>query len=82
MELRCKMENQRLKRAKMRLNLYYEAEEQILSGAQSYNIGSRSLTRADLGKIQEEINKLESEVKMLEKSNGKRKVRRVIPVDS
>lgn len=75
------MGNKRLEQAKKRLNLYYEVEEQILSGAQSYSIGSRSLTKADLGKIQEKIKELESEVKILENSSGKRKVRRVVPVD-
>lgn len=40
-----------------RLQLYVEAEEAILSG-QSYTIGNRSLTRADLSEVREEIDNL------------------------
>ena len=42
-----------------RLQMYYEAEAAILNGAQSYNIGSRQVTRAALGQIQREIEQLE-----------------------
>ena len=41
---------------------YYKAEEAILNGAQSYAIGSRNLTRANLGDIQEMIATLETKV--------------------
>ena len=75
------MVDARVKRAQERLKLYYDAEEKILSGAQSYSIGSRSLTKADLGKIQDKIKELESEIRILKKSSGKRKVRRIIPID-
>lgn len=55
----------RLEIYKRRLELYLEAEEAILSGAQSYTIGSRTLTRADLSQIRMVIsdlmNKAESE---------------------
>lgn len=74
------MANERLTRAKKRLQTYYDAEEAILSGAQSYSIGSRNLTRADLGKVQDMIKELESEVRTLEKGSGKRKVARIVPV--
>ncbi len=64
-----------------RLELYYKAEEKILSG-QSYTIGSRSLTRADLGRVQDMIDGLEAKISCL-KSRGteKRRVVRVTPVD-
>ena len=52
----------RLERNTKRLDLYYEAEEAILGGAQSYTIGSRNLTRADLGSITEMIATLEDKV--------------------
>lgn len=52
----------RLARNTARLDLYYRAEEAILDGAQSYAIGSRNLTRADLGEITEMIATLETKV--------------------
>lgn len=76
------MSSERLTRVKNRLEMYYEAEEKILDGAQSYAIGSRNLTRADLGKIQDKIKELEAEKRLLESnSSGKRKVSRIVPVD-
>lgn len=76
------MKNERLERVRNRLELYYEAEEKILSGAQSYAIGSRNLTRANLSEIQSKIKELEAEKRLLEKNaSGKRKVARVVPVD-
>lgn len=70
------MDKESLIRKKNRLMMYYEAEEKILSG-QSYTIGNRSLTRADLDTVLENIKKLENEIAVLE---GRRsKARRVIP---
>ena len=55
----------------MRLELYYEAERHILSGAQSYTIGNRQLTRANLAEIRKTINELEDELEILAgKSRG------------
>ncbi len=55
----------------MRLELYYEAERRILSGAQSYTIGNRLLTRANLAEIRKTINELEDELEILAgKSRG------------
>lgn len=74
----------RLDRAKKRLDLYYAAEEQILGGAQSYTIGSRTLTRADLDAIRKVITSLETDVAELESAvagNGFRKCVRVLPRD-
>lgn len=52
----------RLDRAKQRLDLYYDAETKILAGAQSYAIGTRNLTRANLAEIRKEIDALENQV--------------------
>ena len=62
-----------IERKKARLELYYAAEEAILSGAQSYQIGSRTLTRANLGTIETMIKKLEAEVGVLEDGRKPRK---------
>lgn len=73
----------RLNHAKDRLNAYYEAEIKVLAG-QSYRMGSRSLTRADLKEIREAIASLENLVDELEAQaigKGRRKVYGVIPRD-
>lgn len=72
--------NERLIRARERLQLYYQAEKAVLL-RQSYKIGTRELTMADLDTIRKQIDTLEAEVIALEKNNGKRKVKRVIPLD-
>lgn len=41
-----------------RLKQYLEAEQAILIAGQSYRIGNRMLTRADLSEIRKEINAL------------------------
>lgn len=41
-----------------RLRQYLAAEEAILIGGQSYRIGNRTLTRADLAEIRKEIDAL------------------------
>lgn len=69
------------KKLQNRLELYYEAEEKVLAG-QSFTIGSRSMTRADLGKIQDMIKELEGQIAAIEATgNGKRRVARIIPRD-
>lgn len=70
-----------IERKKARLELYYAAEEAILSGAQSYQIGSRSLTRANLGTIETMIKKLEAEIGVLEDGRSPRKAFGVTPRD-
>ena len=73
-----------IQRKKKRLEMYYQAEETILGGAQSYSLGGRSLTRANLADIRSMIDKLEKELKELEvKTSGKsqRKALSVIPRD-
>ncbi len=44
-----------------RLKQYIAAETAILTGGQSYKIGNRTLTRADLAEIQSAISKLLSD---------------------
>lgn len=70
-----------LARKKNRLLLYYEAEEKIL-GSQSYTLGSRTLTRADLEDVQNMIKRLENEIEALEtRGTCRRRSARIIPVD-
>ena len=64
----------------MRLEMYYEAERRILAGAQSYAIGNRQLTRANLAEIRKTISQLEDELESLAgKSRGV--ARRVVFMD-
>ena len=48
-----------------RPELYYEAERKVLRG-QSYTLGNRQLTRANLSEIQKAIKDLENELEQLE----------------
>ena len=48
-----------------RLELYYEAERKVLRG-QSYTIGNRQLTRANLAEIRKAIKELESELEQMQ----------------
>ncbi|MCT4543284.1 MAG: DUF6148 family protein [Vallitalea sp.] len=75
--------NERLSKAKERLNAYYDAELAILSG-QEYKMGSKSLKRADLAQIRESIRELEKavdELKFKEKTGARRRAFRVTPRD-
>lgn len=75
------MSNQRLEMKKKRLQQYYDAEEKILNG-QSYTLGSRQLTRANLADVQSKIQELEAEVDALEmRGTTKRRSARVVPMD-
>ena len=47
-----------------RLELYYEAERKVLRG-QSYTLGNRQLTRANLAEIREAIRELENELEQM-----------------
>lgn len=74
------MSKQKLDLKKERLQRYYKAEEKILKG-QSYTIGSRTLTRANLASVQRIIRELEAEVGALEKRGStKRRSARVVPL--
>ena len=59
-----------LETLKRRLKLYLEAEEKILN-AQSYSLENRSLTRADLSKVQAKIAELQEEISLIENKNGR-----------
>lgn len=47
-----------------RLELYYEAERKVLRG-QSYTLGNRQLTRANLAEIHKVIKELERELEQM-----------------
>ena len=75
---------ERLEKYKERYNLLLDAERAILEGAQSYTIGSRTLTRADLAEVRKLINSVEDGIDELEaqlETGNRRKAIRVIPRD-
>ncbi|MFT5871120.1 MAG: hypothetical protein ACI8WT_000018 [Clostridium sp.] len=77
------MVNEKLARSEARLAVYYDAELAVLSG-QAYTIGTRSLTRANLGLIRDQIDVLENKVDELKaqlQGNGLRKAYRITPRD-
>lgn len=64
-----------------RLKMYYEAEQAVLTG-QSYTIGNRTLTRANLSEIRKAIDDLIASGAVLEGFGGKRRMaKRVVFVD-
>ena len=70
---------EKLEIAEKRLLLYLQAEQAILSG-QSYEIGDRKLTRANLKDVVSTINSLKKEIAILEtKLNGRTRVKIVRP---
>lgn len=71
---------ERLARYKRQRDQYLKAEEAVLN-AQSYSIGSRTVTRADLSEITKMIEYLDDRIETLESTGGKRQVLRVIPRD-
>ena len=69
---------------KKRLEMYYQAEEAILGGAQSYSMGSRNLTRANLAEVRSTIEYLIKQIEVEEaraKGKGKMKVMGGVPRD-
>lgn len=67
-----------------RLQLYLAAEEAVLSGAQSYAVGGRNLTRANLAEIRAAIDDLYKRLEAAEAmQNGKgaNKVSGIVPRD-
>lgn len=63
------------------LDLWVEAERAVTTG-QSYKIGSRSLTRADVSEIAKRINFWRDEVDRLENGGGRgARVLRAVPRD-
>ncbi len=75
-----KLKEERLERYKVRLAMYYKAEEAVLLN-QEYKIGTRSLRRADLSTIREAIDYLESQIESMESAGGKNKAFRFLPRD-
>ena len=74
----------RLARTQERLEAYETAEIAILEGAQSYNVGSRSLTRANLADIRQMIEALERKEQSLASqinNGGRMKTIRIVPRD-
>ncbi len=64
-----------------RLEEYYLAESKILR-SQSYSMGSRQLTRADLPDVQDKIKELEAALDAMEKrGTTKRRTCRAVPLD-
>jgi len=68
----------RLEQLKARLQMYYEAEQKILRGAE-YQLGDRRLRRPDLSAVRAAISELEDEISLLESSGGR--VKRVVLMD-
>lgn len=66
-----------------RLKQYLAAEKAILVGGQSYRIGNRTLTRADLNEIRSEIRALVNAGATVDETAGGRPRRRarIIPND-
>ena len=63
-----------------RLAAYYAAERYLLASGQSYSIGNRSLTRADLGEIRKAIVDLNRDLTRLNRGN-QITMHRVVPRD-
>lgn len=77
------MASERLTNTTRRLAEYYAAETAILAG-QSYTMGSRSLTRANISWVQKQIKEFEDEIEELkaaEGGRGRRKSFRITPRD-
>lgn len=72
-----------LETAKRHLDMWLEAETQVAIN-QSYTIGGKSFTRANLGEIRKQIeywgNKV-AELQNLAKKRGRNRVYRVVPRD-
>lgn len=72
-----------LETAKKHLDAWLEAEMTVTTG-QSYTIGSRTLTRANLTEIRNAIdywNGKVSQMENVERTGGRNRVRRVVPRD-
>ncbi len=73
--------NYDLKFCKERLKIWLDAEAAVATG-QSYSIGSRSLTRANLNDIREQIKYWSNQIAAIEQgTGGGRRVMRIIPRD-
>lgn len=68
-----------LEQAEAKLTLWMDAEDKVASG-QSYTINGRTLTRANLKEISDNIDRWDSRVKRL--SRGGARVRQIVPVNN
>lgn len=66
--------------AREHLNTWLDAEA-ALATSQSYTIGTMSLTRADLKNVREQIKYWNDMVTKLERSGGRNRIYRAIPMD-
>lgn len=73
--------SEKITQIETRLTVYYAAESAILSGAQSYSIGNRTLTRANITDILKMINRLEGQLTRLNRGN-RITAHRVVPRDT
>lgn len=62
-------------KAKEKWEMYSNAEDAIVSGAQSYEIDGRQMTKADLGTIGERMNYWESKMNSYKNPKQVREVR-------
>ncbi len=82
-EARERLKN-RIEKIKTALDMYYEAEIAIIGGAQSYSVGSRSLTRANLAEIRQAIHDYENLLTILENQlngRGRNLLIKAVPID-
>lgn len=73
-----------LERARMHLEAWLDAELAI-STAQSYSMGSRMLTRANLSEVRKQIDYWQNQVSQLEMQHRGKRMRRTkqfIPIDN
>lgn len=81
--MRSKKPKTEIEIARYHLNAWLEAELEVTTH-QSYKIGSRSLTRADLAEIRKQIQFWQNRVAQLEnaeKRGGRNRVIRAVPRD-
>ena len=83
------MDRERLKlridKTEKALEAYYDAELAIVGGAQSYSVGSRSLTRANLAEVRKTIADLENLLENLKnqlEGRGRNRMIKGVPLDS
>lgn len=69
-----------LQEAKTHLATWLAAELELAT-SQSYTIGTRSLTRANLAEVREQVKYWEKKVRQLESGKGRNRVYRCVPRD-
>lgn len=69
-----------LQEAQRHLAIWLEAEREIAI-SQNYRIGTRTLTRADLGQVREQVKFWEKKVQQLDNRKGRNRIYRCVPRD-